>query len=218
VLYSFDVPIRVVIVDDHPIVLQGLQALFERQADIDVGAACSDGSAALDAVRVLHPDVLVMDLKMPGRNGLDLLRTVAAEQPGCRCVLLTATISHEDVCEAIKLGARGVVLKDSPPDSLVTCIRRVYAGDQWIDQDTATRAFRSVLDRESAEHLIAEALTPRELEIVRMVAQGLRNKAIAERLGISEGTVKVHLHNIYDKLGVDGRMELLLSAQQRGLT
>jgi DNA-binding NarL/FixJ family response regulator len=210
-------PIRVVLVDDHPIVLQGLQHLFERQSDFEVVSCCHDGAAALDAVRTERPDVVVLDLRMPGASGLDVLREISNEHLPCRTVLLTAAITEEQVLEAMKLGAAGLVLKESPPDALVSCVRRVHQGEQWIDRETVARAIRTVLDREAAAREASLMLTPREIEIVRMVAQGLRNKAIAERLSISEGTVKVHLHNIYDKFGVDGRLELVLCAQQKGL-
>ena len=209
--------IRVVVADDHPIVLQGLQHLFERHDDFEVAAGCPDAASALAAVRAHQPDVLVLDLRMPGASGLDALRTMFDEQIPCRTVLLTAAITDEQVLEAVKLGAAGVVLKESPPEALLECVRRVHAGEQWIDRDTVTRAFKTVLDREAAAKEAAHTLTPREIEIVRMVAQGLRNRAIADRLSISEGTVKVHLHNIYEKFGVDGRLELLLAAQQKGL-
>lgn len=210
-------PISVVLVDDHPIVLQGLQQLFERQSDFSVAAACADADAALQAVRTHRPDVLVLDLRMPGRNGLDLLRAVKEEKLGCRCVILTATIHDDEVVEATKLGVAGLVMKESPPDTLLKCVRRVHGGEKWIDRDTLTRAFQSVVGRETAEREVGQTLTEREIEIVRMVAEGLRNRAVGERLGISEGTVKVHLHNIYEKLGLDGRLELVLYAQQRGL-
>jgi two-component system nitrate/nitrite response regulator NarL len=209
--------IRVVLVDDHPIVLQGLQHLFERQADFEVVSCCEDAASAIEAVRAQHPDVLVLDLRMRGANGLDVLRTMSNERIPCRTVLLTAAITEDQVLEAVKLGAAGLVLKESPPDTLVSCVRRVHQGEKWIDEDTVSRALRSALDREAAAREASLTLTPREIEIVRMVARGLRNKAIAERLSISEGTVKVHLHNIYEKFGVDGRLELVLCAQQKGL-
>jgi DNA-binding NarL/FixJ family response regulator len=210
-------PVRVVLVDDHPIVLQGLQHLFERHEGFSVLACCPDADTALAAVRAHKPDVLVLDLRMPGPTGLDLLRTLATERIPCRTVLLTAAIADDQVVEAVKLGAAGLVLKESPPEALLECVRKVHAGEQWIDRDTMTRALSTVLEREAAEKEVSHTLTPREIEIVRMVAQGLRNRAIAERLSISEGTVKVHLHNIYEKFGVDGRLELLLAAQQKGL-
>ncbi len=213
------VAIRVVLVDDHPIVLQGLQHLFARHADFEVVACCPDAETALAAVRAEQPDVLVLDLRMPGMSGLDLLRTLASEgTTPRRTVLLTAAITEEQVVEAVKLGAAGLVLKESAPETLLECVRRVYQGEQWIDHETVSSAVRTVLDRQTASKEPApHTLTPREIEIVKMVAQGLRNRAIAERLSISEGTVKVHLHNIYEKFGVDGRLELLLAAQHKGL-
>jgi len=209
--------IRLVLVDDHPIVLQGLEQLFERHDDFEVLSCCSDGASALSAVAKYQPDVLVMDLRMPGLSGLDVLRTLSASQSRCRSVLLTATVRDNEVMEAVKLGVRGIVLKESAPDVLIDCVRRVYRGEQWIERETVTRALQRVLERDSAQREAGHTLTPREIEIVRMVAQGLRNKVIADRLSISEGTVKVHLHNVYEKLGVDGRLELVLCAQQKGL-
>jgi two-component system, NarL family, nitrate/nitrite response regulator NarL len=210
-------PIRLVLVDDHPIVLQGLAQLFQREADFEVLACCPDGASALAAVYRHHPDVLLMDLRMPGQSGIDVLRALSARRAACRSVLLTAVVSDREVMEAVKLGVKGIVLKESPPDVLVDCVRRVHRGEQWIEREAVTRALHHVLEREEAARAAGETLTPREIEIVRMVAQGLRNKAIADRLCISEGTVKVHLHNVYEKLGVDGRLELVLCAQRKAL-
>jgi two-component system, NarL family, nitrate/nitrite response regulator NarL len=208
---------RIVLADDHPIVLHGLQQLFERQGDFAVVALCADGPAAIEAVRAYHPDVLVLDLRMPGQNGVEVLRTLSAQKIPCKSVLLTAAVRDEEVVEAVKSGAMGIVLKESPADVLLDCVRTVARGESWIERDTVTRAFRTVVGREATAEPAEGSLTPREVEMVRMVAQGLRNKAIAERLAISEGTVKVHLHNIYEKLGVDGRLELVLCAQRKGI-
>jgi DNA-binding NarL/FixJ family response regulator len=210
------VPIRVLLVDDHQIVLHGLQQLFERQRDFVVVCCCRDGVSAIEAVAAHQPDVLVLDLRMPGQSGLDVLRTLAGKRIPCRIVLLTAAIRDEEVVDAVKLGAMGLVLKESAPEVLLDCVRSVHRGEQWMDRETVTRAFRSVLERQAAAERAGETLTPREIEMVRMVAQGLRNRVIADRLSISEGTVKVHLHNIYEKLGVEGRLELVLTAQQKG--
>jgi two-component system, NarL family, nitrate/nitrite response regulator NarL len=212
-----DVPIRLVVADDHPIVLQGLQLLFERQRDFEVVATCADAEATLDAVRTRRPDVLVLDLRLPRLSGLDVLRAIAQAGTPCRTVLLTAAITDAETFEAVRLGVAGLVLKESPPDTLLQCIRRVHEGGEWIDRDAVSRAVRGVIDREDERRGAADMLTPREIEIVRMVAQGLRNKVIGERLSISEGTVKVHLHNIYEKLAVGGRLELVLCAQQQRL-
>ncbi len=211
-------PIRVVLVDDHQIVLHGLEQLFARQPDFEVLHCCSDGASAIDAVVESRPDVLVLDLKMPNQSGLDVLRALAAKRAECRSVLLTAAVRDDEVMEAVKLGAMGLVLKESQPEVLIDCVRKVARGEQWIERETVTRAFRSYVARQSSTPGERSVLTPREIEIVRMVSRGLRNKAIGEQLSISEGTVKVHLHNIYEKLGVDGRLELVLVAQQRGLS
>jgi len=209
------VSVRLILVDDHPIVLDGLQQLLQRQPDFTVIAACPNADAAMAAIKKEKPDVLVLDLRMPGVNGLEFLRQLADAGHSCRSVLLTAAIEDAEVTEAVRLGVSGLVMKDSTPDTLVQCVRKVNAGGQWLDHEIVNRAFKSQLDRDAAVR--DTALTPREIEIVRMVAEGLRNKAIAERLSISEGTVKVHLHNIYEKLGVDGRLELTLVAQQKKL-
>jgi len=209
-------PIRLILADDHPIILHGLQRLFEREGDFEVLRCCGGGAEALDAVRLLEPDVLVLDLKMPDRHGLDVVRTLKAEGRSCRTVILTAAMREDEVATAVDLGVAGIVLKESPPAALVECVRDVHMGQRRIDRATVARASAGA----PRAHTLGEgasALTPRETEIVRLVAQGLRNKELAQRLAITEGTVKIHLHNIYDKLGVDGRLELVLSAQQKGL-
>ncbi len=207
--------VRLILVDDHPIVLGGLQQLLQKQPDFRVLAACGDADEAMAAIGRELPDVLVLDLRMPGTSGLQFLQRLADAGLNCRSVLLTAAIEDAEVIEAVRLGVCGLVMKDSTPDTLVECVRRVHGGGQWLDHDIVNRAFRSAVDREKAAR--DTTLTPREIEIVRMVAEGLRNRAIAARLSISEGTVKVHLHNIYEKLGVDGRLELTLCAQQKKL-
>jgi DNA-binding NarL/FixJ family response regulator len=209
--------IRVVLADDHPIVLDGLQRLFQSQGDFHVVSCCSGGDEALDVIRHDGVDVLVVDLRMPQPNGLDVLRTLSEEQRRCRTVLLTAALRDDDIVEAVRLGVAGIVLKEASPDALIDCVRRVSRGEQVIDHETMSRAFGRVLQRETAAREANKMLTPREIEIVKMVAQGLRNKVIADRLTISEGTVKIHLHNIYEKLGVDGRLELVLFAQAKNL-
>src|SRR5262249_14855559 len=209
--------IKLVLVDDHPIVLQGLQQFLERHDDCDVLACCASACSGFFAVQRHQPDVLVLDLRMPGQDGLSLLRSLSASDIACPTVLLTAAINEAEVVDAVKLGVRGLVLKGSPPETIVSCVRHVYAGEEWFDRAVVGRALTTVMSRESSAQQMAAMLTPREIEIVRMVAQGLRNRVIAARLSISEGTVKVHLHNIYEKLGVDGRLELTVCAQQKGL-
>ena len=205
--------IRVVLVDDHPIVLQGLEHLFARQPDIEVAACASTVPAALAAARTAHPDILLLDLRMPDGGGLAVLDALASEQIQTKTVVLTAAISDEEVSEALKKGAAGLVLKESSPDQLLECVRRVHAGERWMDPEAMTRVVASGRPSAATDDRAA-SLTAREREVVRMIASGLRNRDIGERLSISENTVKVHLHNIYEKLGVEGRMELLLLAQE----
>jgi DNA-binding NarL/FixJ family response regulator len=210
-------PIRVVIVDDHPIVLHGLERLFETAEGFEVVACCSSGPEALAVAASRSYDVMLLDLRMPGQTGLDVLRSLAEQRSPARVVLLTAAVTDEEMVEAMRLGIRGLVMKDSSPETLLECVRRVHAGEQWIDREVMERALERVLAREGAAREAGKVLTPREVDIVRMIAQGLRNKVIAERLAISEGTVKIHLHNIYEKLGIDGRLELMLYARENHL-
>jgi len=209
--------IRIIVADDHPIVLRGLEQLFRSESGFEVVACCRDGADALAAVRRGGVDILVLDLRMPGMDGLAVLRTIAAEHLPCRVVLLTATLRDAQVTEVIQLGAKGLVLKESTPEALIDCVRRVHRGEQWIDRAAMTRGLEHAVRTGPGGPATPAALTPREIEVVKMVAQGLRNREIAEKLFISEGTVKIHLHNTYDKLGVDGRLELLLYAQEKGI-
>lgn len=210
-------PIKLVIADDHPIILQGLRDLMAQHADIDIAAYCATGPDAIAAVERHRPDVLLIDLKMEGLSGLDVIRRLRDAGATCRAVILTAAALDTDVAEALELGVAGLILKDASPDTMVECVRHVAQGRSWIDQATLGRAL-ALTRRAGAAGTPQFTLTPRELELIKLVAEGLRNKEIAERLSITEGTVKIHLHNIYDKLGVGGRMELLLAAQRRGLT
>jgi DNA-binding NarL/FixJ family response regulator len=211
------VAITLVLADDHPIVLHGLEQLFRLEPDLQVVARCLEADEAIRAVREHTPDLLVLDIRMPGKDGLDVLRELSRTRSTTRVLLLTAAIDEDEVVEAVRLGARGIVLKEMAPQRLVQAIRQVHAGELVVDNRTVVRALEKVVRRETGTRRLASVLTPRELEIVRMVASGLRNKEIASRLTISEGTVKIHLHNTYEKLKVDGRLELMLFAQDHGL-
>lgn len=209
--------ISLVLADDHPVVLAGLGQLLGLEPDFGIVATCSGGDEAIEAVLRLAPDVLVVDLQMPGRNGLQVVRALHERQAATRIVILTAGLDEDDVLEAVRCGVRGIVLKDMAPERLVDCIRAVHAGGAWLEQQTVSRALDRLVRREAESGPAPGPLTPRERELVRLVAQGLRNKEIARRLDITEGTVKVHLHNVYQKLGVDSRVELTLHARNSGL-
>jgi DNA-binding NarL/FixJ family response regulator len=209
--------IRVVLADDHPLVLDALDQLFRLEGDIQVVARCTTGAEVPGAVRRLRPDVLILDLLMAGGDGLSVLRELHGKPEYPATILLTASVREGELLEAIRLGIRGVLLKDMAPRLIVQCVRKVHAGGEWLEQKVAARAMRTLLRRESGEREAAQLLTPRELELVRHVASGLRNKEIADRLNITEGTVKIHLHNIYEKVDVEGRVALTVWAKDRGL-
>jgi len=210
-------PITLVLADDHPIFLNGLEDVFRSEPDFQVLARCVEGQAALRAVRQLKPDVLILDLRMPKMDGLGVLREMQKEKLSTRVVVLTAMPDEDELLEAIRLGVYGVVLKEMAPRLLIQCIRKVAAGEQWLEKRSVSLALERLLKREAGARQIAKILTPREIEIVRMVVEGLRNKVIAERLYLSEGTIKVHLHNIYEKLKVNSRLQLARYARDQGL-
>jgi len=210
-------PIRLVLADDHPLILDGLENLFHLEKDFQVVARCTDGIETMQAVRQHQPDVLILDIRMPGKDGLEIAREMRKEKLPTRVVLLTAALDEEKLLAAVRLGVQGIVLKEMAPKLLVQCIRKVHAGEQWIERLSARQALEKMLRREAGARAIAAILTPREIDIVRMVAQGLHNKEIADKLFIGEGTVKTHLHNIYEKLNVDSRLALLSYAHEKGL-
>jgi DNA-binding NarL/FixJ family response regulator len=208
---------RIILADDHRIILDGLEQLLKRETGFQVVATCTTGDEALAAVRQHKPDVLVLDVNMPVKDGMSVLRDIKQESLPTRVVLLTAALEDAAVIEAMQLGVWGLVLKESASVSLVDCVRRVARGERSLDQSLVSRAVERMSQRDAALREVGRLLSPRETEVVRMVASGLRNKEIAHRLAISEGTVKFYLHTIYEKLQVHGRVELTLYAQDKGL-
>jgi DNA-binding NarL/FixJ family response regulator len=208
--------IRLVVADDHPVVLDGLTQVFSFEPDFQVVARAQNGDEALEAVRRHQPDIAVLDIRMPGKDGLAVVRELNREKLPTRVVILTA-VGQDDVFEAIRLGVRGVVLKDMAPKLLVHCIREVHAGRRWLEKGYATHAVEKLLQREAGTRDVTKSLTPRELQIAQMTAKGMHSKGIAEKLSITEGTAKLHLHHVYEKLKVDGRIALMQYLQNRGL-
>lgn len=196
--------IRTVLADDHPLVLGALEALFDREPDIEVVATCTAGVAAVAAVAALEPDVLILDLKMPDLDGLGVLRALSGMQSPTRSVLLTAAASDRELIESIRLNVRGVLLKETDPSLIVQCVRKVHAGQIWVETESIVRLAQSV----STTAPGFAVLTPREHEVARLAAEELSNREIAGLLALTEGTVKVHLHHVYAKLGLSGRRAL----------
>jgi DNA-binding NarL/FixJ family response regulator len=209
--------INLVLADDHPIVLTGLESILEAEKDFNIVARCLDGEQALDAVRKFNPDILVLDVRMPVKDGLGVLRDMKKEKLTPGVVILTAAMDEEELTEAIRLGVRGLVLKELAPKLLVQCLRQVYAGGLWLEKHSVCSALEKLLQGEAGKLEAARVLTPREIEVVKQVATGFRNAEIGKRLFISEGTVKMHLHNIYEKLQLDSRIKVSRYAQQKGL-
>jgi DNA-binding NarL/FixJ family response regulator len=210
------VTIRIVLADDHRIILEGLEQLFRREKDFEVIGTATNGEDALATVRAKKPDVLVLDINMPKGNGLWVLKSVHTEKLKTRVVLLTATLDDDEVLEAMQSGVSGLVLKEAAAVNLVDTVRRVQRGERALEPMLVSRALERLSQREEARKIV-EVLSKRETEIVKMVAAGLRNKEIALKLSIGEGTVKTHLHTIYEKLGVHGRVELAMYALERGI-
>ncbi|HUR79516.1 MAG TPA: response regulator transcription factor [Thermoanaerobaculia bacterium] len=206
--------VRIVIADDHPVVRRGLAQFIADEDGLEIVEECTDGAAAMAAVSRHSPDVLIVDLRMPVMGGLEVLRRLNATPSPPPVIVLAGNISDDEVVEAMHLGAKGVVLKEMAPSLLVACIRKVAAGGTWIEKEAVGRTMEKLLRYQKARDL----LTPREVEIVRMVASGLVNREIGEKLFITEGTVKTHLHSVYEKLGVKGRVQLANYAQEKGLT
>lgn len=209
--------IRIIVCDDHPIVLSGLIGVFRDARDIEVVASCVTGEEALVMARQLQPDVMVVDLRMGTMSGLDIVRELNHDGNPVQVVLISGELSDDDTVEALRTGVRGILLKEMAPHQIVDCVRSVHAGRRWLDTRASGRAIERLLRQEASTTAFAKTLTPRELELTRLVGMGLRNKDIASRLSIGEGTVKTHLFNVFRKLGVESRVELVLLAREKHL-
>jgi DNA-binding NarL/FixJ family response regulator len=209
--------VRIVVADDHPVVRKGLLQFFSEHEDLDVVAECADGAVALEAVRRHRPDVVVADLRMPKMTGIELLRKIREEELPSSVILLVGNISDDEVVEAMRAGVKGIVLKELAPNLLVQSIRKVAAGGVWLEKDAVGRAMERLLRREEKAQNAAQLLTPRERELVALVARGSSNRDIADTLFISEATVKTHLHTIFEKTSVKSRLQLATWARENGL-
>jgi DNA-binding NarL/FixJ family response regulator len=209
-------PIRVFIVDDHEIVRKGIRALLGTKRDIQVVGEACDGVEAVTQSKILHPDVVLMDLVMPKVDGIQATREITAGLPGTRVLVLTSFAADEQVFPAIKAGALGYLLKDSGPQELVQAIRQVYHGEPSLDPSIARKVLAE-LSSPPQKPLTPDPLTARELDILRLIAQGHSNKEIAEKLVIADETVHAHVSNILSKLHLASRTQAALYALKAGI-
>jgi len=218
--------IRIVVADDHPIFRDGLCKLLALEEDFQVVAQASDGREVLEVLQQHEPDILLLDLKMPGLDGLATLQRLQAARNRTRVIVLTASDDKNEFVQAMKLGTSGIVLKQTATELLIKSIRKVHAGEIWLDSHTTAAVIRQFVAAEEtpvpqmapqSRDRERSPLSQREREIVALVAQGFKNKEMAEKMFISEQTVKNHLHNIFDKLGVSDRLELALYAIHNNL-
>jgi len=201
-------PIRVLCVDDHPFMREGLSAIINSQADIKVVANAATGAEAVERFREHQPDVTLMDLRLPDMSGIDVMFAIRTEFSEARVIMLTTSEGDIEIQRALRGGARGYMLKSTAPQNLLDAIRQVYAGKTIVSPEAASQL---------VEHMGDQPLTSREVEVLRHVAGGNRNRDIAETLSISEETVKVHLKHIMDKLGASDRTQAIAIAVRRGI-
>ncbi len=203
--------IRIIVTDDHPVFREGICRRLALEPDFEVAAQAEDGYQVLELLEEIHPDVLLLDLNMPRLDGLSTLQRLRPDRQDTKVIVLSASEDKNEFAQAMKFGACGIVLKQSPTEFLIKSIRKVHAGDNWLDSDATVTILRRFVFSDSTP------LSQREREVVALVTQGLRNKEVAERLLISEQTVKNHLRNIFQKVGVTDRLELALYAIENNL-
>ena len=209
--------VKVLVVDDHEMVRRGIKKMLEIEKGIAVVGEASNGAEAVEQAKKVHPDVVLMDIQMPGMNGLEATRKILEAKPQVAIIMLTVYDDDEYVLEAIKNGAMGYLLKDLDAGALIAAIRRVATGESLIDQAVATRLLQDMARKNAAGATGAATLTEREREILEAIASGLANKEIADKLSISERTVKNHITNIFKKIDVHDRTQAALFAIREGL-
>ncbi len=210
-------PVTLVAADPHPIFLLGLEHLFSTEMEMTLLAACHNAAEALQEVQRQQPDILLLDINLPDKNGMELISELKHSSLKVKIVILTHFLNEEQTIDALRMGVKGVVLKDMPKHLLVQCLQKVATGGVWMEKESIGQAFEKMLRREAGMRRLATILTPRETEVMSMVAQGLSNRQIAEGLLVTEGTIKIHIHNIYGKLGINNRVDLTLYAQKKGV-
>jgi two-component system NarL family response regulator len=202
--------IRLLIADDHPVVREGLRTLLARHPDIDIVGEAATGAEAVALSKERHPDIALVDLRMPGMDGEAVIQAIVASCPATQVIVVTTFCGDEDVYQALRAGAKAYLLKDAPRDDLLGCIRAVREGRSWLSE----RAAATLTARLQSQR---RDLTPRERDVLELVVLGRSNKEVASALRMAEGTVKAHMNRVFRKLGVESRAEAVKVALQRGL-
>jgi len=211
--------IQIVLFGEQPLFLDGLQALLGREHDLAVVARCEEADDAMERLRELRPEIALLDLDTASDDRLALVRRINEERIDARIVLLMAHADDELLLDAVRLGVRGALVKSMPSHLVPECVRQVHAGEYWLEKRMTATALQKMVRREAAQRRLSLAgLTAREVEIARLAAQGIQSLGIGAKLNISPATVKIHLHKIYQKLGLSGRIGLMVYARENNLT
>jgi len=203
--------------DPHPLSLLGLAQLLESEREFELLASCATADQALQEVWRHKPDLLLLDINLEDRNGLELVNELRNSSLDVKVIILTSSMDEEQTIDALRYGVKGVVLKKMPSHLLVQCLQKVASGGLWMEKESMGHAFEKMLNREAGMRRLTTILTVREIEVMKLVASGMSNQEIAEKLIVQEGTIKIHVHNIYRKIGIKNRVDLTLYAQKREL-
>lgn len=212
-----DERIRILIVDDHPLIREGLRAVLETQPDMELVGEARDGNEAVSRALTLRPDVVLMDLSLPEMDGVEATRLILEKDPAVRVLVLSNYLDDEKIFSVLKAGAKGYILKEAVPQDLRQAVRSVYQGKSALDPSIQRKLVDHLSQANNSAPSESEGLTDRELEVLRMLAQGFSNPQIAAKISVAEGTVRFHVSNILRKLGLENRTQAVLYALQKGL-
>lgn len=210
-------PTRLVVADGHPVTIKGIENILSSEPTLELVETSTNAEDTLVALLQHQPELLLLDIDLPGRDPLSLLSDIAHNFPRVKTILFAVSIDDNQISKAIQLGVRGMLLKSAQPPLITQCLRRIQSGGQWLERKAVQSALEKILRRQLEIEKISQTLTPRELEVAILVAKGLSNKIVSQEIHISEGSIKTYLYRIYAKLNIKNRVELTLNLQERDL-